>query len=51
VGINGNKVFTGITEMVDSLPGDLETPYNCRALAERLFSTKTAVEQIVKGLS
>lgn len=51
VGICGDRVFTGITEMVDSLYGDLETPNNCKALASRLFSSKTAVEQIVKGLS
>ena len=51
VGICGGRVFSGITDMVDSLYGDLETPNNCRALAYGLFSSKTAVEQIIDSLN
>ena len=51
IGISSDKVFSGITDMVDSLYDDSETSNNCQKLASRLFSSKTAVEMIIGGLN
>lgn len=50
VGICSDKVFSGITDMVDNLSDDIGTSNNCQKLASRLFSPKTAVEMVVNGL-
>ena len=50
VGICPDRVFSGITELVDSLCDDLDAPKKCQTLASALFSSKAAVKQIVDGL-